>query len=111
MDISYEYQIANMDVAKIDGKDDVVVAVHYRVIAKIDGANIHPVHSGVVNLDAPVDGFTAFEQLTKKQVEGWVKSAIDTKFIEENLRDQIGQEVNPSIQIVTTSKTLLSSHK
>ena len=104
MNISYEYQIANMDVADIDGKNDVVVAIHYRVIAKSDGVDEQPVHSGVVYLEALSDVFTEFSRLTKEQVMQWLKSKLDVDAVERDLMVQLEQIAAQPEPVVTTSK-------
>lgn len=104
MNISYEYQIANFDVANINGMSDVVVVIHYRVVAKGDGVEMQPVHSGVVELDAPSNSFTEFSSLTKEQVEQWLKSKIDVTAIEDGLKLQLEQMALQVKPIATLSK-------
>lgn len=89
MIVKYEYQIANMDVGTIEGVSDAVTAIHYRVVAKHDGVDIHPVYSGVVQLGRPGDNFVEFADLVKDQVEQWLKDAIDDAGIEAELASQV----------------------
>lgn len=89
MNIEYEYQIANLDVGDVNGVTDAVIAIHYRVIAKRDGVDTQPVHSGVVEIGAPGGDFVEFSELTKAQVEQWLKDSIDVAGIEAELALQI----------------------
>lgn len=105
MKINYDYQIANMDVGSVNGFNDVVMAIHYRVVAKGEGVDTQPVHSGVVQMTAPTADFTPFNALTKAQVEQWVKSEIDVKKIEADLATQLEQLVTvQDLPIPTSSK-------
>lgn len=104
MNISYEYQIANLDVANINGMSDVVAAIHYRVVATRDGVDMQPVHSGVVELDAPSDTFTEFNSLTKEQVEQWLKSKINVAAVEQGLKLQLEQMAAQPKPVATMSK-------
>lgn len=104
MNISYEYQIANLDVGDVGGRQDVVTAIHYRVVAKRDDIDIHPVHSGVVPLESPGETFTEFNALTKVQVEQWLKAKIDVAGVEESLKAQLEQMSAQPEETHTTSK-------
>ncbi len=104
MNISYEYQIANLDVASINGMSDVVAAIHYRVVATSEGVDVQPVHSGVVELDAPSDNFTEFNSLTKEQVEQWLKSKIDVAAVEQDLKLQLEKMAAQPERVATTSR-------
>jgi len=90
MNIEYEYQIANMDVGSMDGVNDYVMAIHYRVIAKCAGVGIQPVYSGVADLGTPsAADFIEFSNLTQEHVEQWLKDSIDVSSIESALADEI----------------------
>lgn len=104
MNILYEYQIANMDVGTVNGISDAVMAIHYRVIAKCDGVDMQPVYSGVVQLDEPGSDFIKFSDLTKDQVERWLKSSIDVDGIEAALAEQVASLVKtqPAVQPQTS---------
>ena len=105
MKITYDYQIANMDVGSVNDFNNVVMAVHYRIVAKGEGVDTQPVHSGVVQMTAPTIDFTPFNALTKEQVEQWVKLKIDFEKIEADLAMQLEQLVAvQDLPIPTSSK-------
>lgn len=106
MNITFQYQIINLDVGKVGGMSDVVLSIHYRVIATGEGLDVRPVRSGVVSLETP-DGsaFTEFNSLLKDQVENWLKQNIDTAAIEESLTLELKDlSIGSIYPVVTASK-------
>lgn len=106
MNVIFEYQIANLDVGKVGGMSDVVLSIHYRVIATADGLDVRPVRSGVIGLETPdSSAFTDFNSLSKEQVKKWLKQNIDTEAIEESLTLELRELVaGPVYPVATLSK-------
>jgi len=87
--------------AEIDGHADVIQTVHWRVTAVSDDAKPLTAYAyGSAPLDAPGDGFVAFDDVTREQVKGWVLAFIDTDeaAVQSALDDQIDkQRVPPTV--------------
>jgi len=76
MSVTYTWNFPQLEVApSLDGLTDVVTTVHWTLTAQENGyvASCY----GSVGLDAPGTPYTEFSQLTKEQVESWVKAKID----------------------------------
>jgi hypothetical protein len=76
MALTYTWNFPTLEVApSLDGLEQVVTTVHWTLTAQ-DGSYVASCY-GSVGLDAPGTPYTEFAQLTKAQVESWVKAKID----------------------------------
>ena len=101
---TYNWTIHNLDVyPNQDTLSDVVYNIHWRLTAVSDQEE----HEGtyytsssigtqiVANPDS--ENFTAFEDLTKKQVVGWLEnSELDIDAIKKSLDAQIVEKITPT---------------
>ena len=111
MAINYTWDCRTVDVKTIDGNEDVVFNVHWRLTGT-DDANDDPEGNpqtvsvyGSQELDtSDLSDFTAFADLTNDQITGWVVSAMGedrvTK-IKNNLSNQIAELVTPTQETKT----------
>jgi hypothetical protein len=76
MAVAYTWNFPQLEVApSLDGLTDVVTTVHWTLTAQ-DGNYVASCY-GSVGLDSPGTPYTEFVNLTKAQVESWVKAKID----------------------------------
>ena len=76
MSVTYVWNFPQLEVApSLDGQTDVVTTVHWTLTATED--NYVASCYGSVGLDPPGTPYTEFVNLTKPQVEAWVKAKID----------------------------------
>jgi len=105
MAINYTWDCKTVDVKTIDGNEDTVFNVHWRLIATDDVNNKSASVYGTQELDtSDLSDFTAFADLTASDVQGWVEAAMGADKITEmkaSLDVQIGKLVNPVVQTKT----------
>ena len=95
MAISYEYKIANLEYTNDDSKG--VVVVHWRIEAKED-EELVDVYGSLNFVPEPNNpNYTPFDQLTKKEVIGWVKAKLNTEQIEQALAQKLNKKLNPTV--------------
>ena len=100
MAINYEWDCKTVDVKTIDGNEDTVFNVHWRLTATDDDNNESAAVYGTQTLDtSDLSDFTAFADLTVSDVQGWVEAAVGedrVKEIKDNLAAQIAENVTPT---------------
>jgi len=80
MAVTYNWIVTNMQTKPQDGHDDVVFNVVWRCIGQetVGDVTTNGLFNGSAVLDtSDLTSFTAFADLTKDQVVGWVKSTLD----------------------------------
>jgi hypothetical protein len=79
MTTTYTWSFPHLEVApSLDGLTNVVKTVHWRIMATEDGHSAEAY--GSVSLSDPdPDTFTAFDTLTKADVQAWVESALNAQ--------------------------------
>lgn len=104
MAINYTWNCKTVDVKTIDGNEDTVFNVHWRITGE-DGDYSSSAY-GTIALDtSDLSSFTAFADLTNDQITGWVESALgeDEVQIQKNvIADTIAELKTP----LTTTKTI-----
>ena len=104
MAINYTWDCKTVDVKTIDGNEDTVFNVHWRLIGEDDANNISGVY-GTQTLDtSDLSGFTAFSDLTNNQVTAWVESAMGEDKVTEYksaISNQIAELVTPTQETKT----------
>ena len=99
MAINYTWDCKTVDVKTIDGNEDTVFNVHWRLTGEDDANNISGVY-GTQTLDtSDFSGFTAFSDLTNNQVTTWVESAMGEDKVTEYksaISNQIAELVTPT---------------
>lgn len=98
MAITYDWIFNPLTIRPAEGSlSDVVITIDWRRTA-VDGEYASSVY-GQVNLGPPdPDDYTAFSDLTKTQVEGWVVAALTQSVVDEydaSLAVNIEQQKNP----------------
>ena len=115
MAINYIWDVKTVDVKNIDGKQDAVFNVHWRLSAEDDSNTIKDEEGNDIAATATVYGlqsldtsdlsdFTAFSDLTTSDVQGWVETAIGEDKITEmkdSLHANIAELVTPTQQTKT----------
>nr|BAR34851.1 hypothetical protein [uncultured Mediterranean phage uvMED] len=115
MTINYTWSCKTVDVKTIDGNEDTVFNVHWRLTGTDDTNTVSDGFDGTVNASATVYGtqsldtsdlssFTAFADLTNDQISGWVQSAMSESKVTEiksNLSNQIAELVTPTQETKT----------
>ena len=104
MAINYTWDCKTVDVKTIDGNEDTVFNVHWRLTGEDDANNISGVY-GTQTLDtSDLSGFTAFSDLTNNQVTAWVESAMGEDKVTEYksaISNQIAELVTPTQETKT----------
>lgn len=102
MDIIYDWEITAMEVViNKDGLSKVVDNIDWRLIATVEDKKYRAEHWGKQYVSAPdSDSFTAYDELTKEQVVGWLEGMIDAKQLKENLAFQIDLQANPTHELL-----------
>jgi hypothetical protein len=97
MEIKYNWEITSMDVIlNQDGLSNVVSNIDWRLIATVEGEKYRIDQWAKQYVSAPdANAFTAYEELTKEQVVGWLESILDVPQIKEYLEEQINLQANP----------------
>ena len=115
MAINYTWSCKTVDVKTIDGNEDTVFNVHWRLNAEDDANTVSDGFDGTVNASATVYGsigldtsdlsdFTAFADLTASDVQGWVESALGEDRVTEmkaGLDATIAELVTPTQETKT----------
>jgi hypothetical protein len=97
MSTTYNWSISALDTAPSEGAlSDVVKTVHWRFRAN-NGTHDAEVY-GTVSLEGPTsESFTAFNSLTKTQVESWLESKLNKEELMSSLDMQLERLANPPI--------------
>ena len=115
MAINYTWDCKTVDVKTIDGNEDTVFNVHWRLTGTDDANTVEDLEGNDVAVTASVYGsqgldisdlssFTAFVDLTASNVQGWVESALGEDKVTElknNVSNQIAELVTPSQETKT----------
>jgi hypothetical protein len=111
MAINYTWDCKTVDVKTIDGNQDTVFNVHWRLTGTDDvnnDAEGNPQTAtvyGSQELDtSDLSNFTAFADLTVSDVQGWVESALGEDKVTElktNVSNQIAELVTPTQETKT----------
>jgi len=114
MDISYNLQIGDFHVMPQTGEgnpENVVLAINYALVGVTqhkgvwyahswnEMANVAPENFDFAGINR--DTFTAFENLTKEQVEGWIYSTISPEklqMMKDNIRDKLIDETSLNVR-------------
>ena len=96
MAIIYTWSFPQFDVApKVNGLDDVVVTVHWR-LSGTDEDDVTSECYGTINLGVPnPTDFTNFNNITKEQTIEWVSGAMDVDSIKASIATSIELMKNP----------------
>lgn len=104
MAINYTWDCKTVDVKTIDGNEDTVFNVHWRLTGEDDVNNSSVVY-GAQTLDtSDLSSFTAFTDLTNEQITGWVESALGEDMVTEYksaISNQITELVTPTQETKT----------
>ena len=97
MSTTYNWSISALDTAPSESDlSDVVKTIHWRLNAN-NGTHNAEVYS-TVSLEAPTsESFTAFNSLTKTQVESWLESKLNKEELMSSLDMQLERLANPPI--------------
>jgi len=112
MAINYTWDCKTVDVKTIDGNEDTVFNVHWRLTGTDDANTVEDLEGNDVAVTASVYGsqeldtsdlsdFTAFADLTASDVQGWVEAAMGADKITEikaGLDANIAELVTPTVQ-------------
>jgi hypothetical protein len=114
MDITYNLQIGDFHVMPETGEgnpENVVLAINYALVGVTQHKGVWYAHSwnemanvAPENFDFSAinrDTFTAFENLTKEQVEGWIYSTISPEKLEmmkENIKHKLIDETSLNVR-------------
>ena len=111
MAINYTWDCKTVDVKTIDGNEDTVSNVHWRLTGT-DGANndargnpqTFTVYGAQLLDTTDLSNFTAFADLTNDQITGWVESALGEDRVAElktNISNKIAELVTPTQETKT----------
>ena len=103
MAINYTWDCKTVDVKTIDGNEDTVFNVHWRLTGE-DGEYSSSVYGSQELNTSDLSSFTAFADLTNEQITGWVESAMGEDEVAEykaNISNQIAELVTPTQQTKT----------
>ena len=115
MAINYTWDCKTVDVKTIDGNEDTVFNVHWRLTGTDDANTVEDMQGNDIPATASVYGtqildtsdlssFTAFADLTNDQITGWVESALGEDRVTEikaNISNQITELVTPTQETKT----------
>jgi len=93
MAITYTWEITNLRKApQLDGMQNVLVHVRWKKIGTDENGTTGE-FQGATPLSAPqAEGFTAYEDLTKEQVLGWVQAVVVGTY-EQHVNEQIQKQI------------------
>ena len=93
---TYSWNINALD-AKVSVGDDenVVYTVHWSLIATSEDGEHNVSNIGTHGVEYDADNFTAYEDLTKEIVIGWLESELDVESIKAGLDAQIEKLITP----------------
>ena len=104
MAINYTWDCKTVDVKTVDGNEDTVFNVHWRLTGEDDSNNASTVY-GTKELDtSDLSSFTAFADLTIEQVTNWTRDALGEDRVTElkaNISNQIAELVTPTQETKT----------
>lgn len=104
MAINYTWDCKTVDVKTIDGNEDTVFNVHWRLTGEDDANNSSVVYGTQILDTSDLSSFTAFEDLTASNVQGWVESAIGEDEVTElknGLADSLAKLATPTQETKT----------
>lgn len=115
MAINYTWDCKTVDVKTIDGNEDTVFNVHWRLKGEDNVNTIKDSRGNDITATATVFGtqeldtsdlssFTAFADLTNEQITGWVESALGSDVVQakkESLDAVIAELVTPTQETKT----------
>lgn len=84
MEITFEWSVMprGLRVRRVNGNEDTVVNVTYKITASDGAATVDMVQS--VQLELATSGeFTPFDQLTEQQVLDWARAATPSELVEQ----------------------------
>lgn len=93
---NYNWIISAMECVKKEGDlNDVVITIHWRYAATKDDVSTDMY--GAVSMPLPTgEDFTAYEDLTKEQVCGWLQATLEVEAMQESLEKQLDLSINPT---------------
>ena len=93
---TYKFVISGLHAKIQEGElSNVIESVHWRYQAEDAEGNIADVY-GSVGLEAPSEGFIAYEDLTQADVEGWLEANLDVESLKAGLDAQLEAKANPT---------------
>ena len=111
MAINYTWDCKTVDVQTIDGNEDTVFNVHWRLTGEDDANNDAEGNPQTVTVygaqlldTTDLSNFTAFANLTNDQITGWVESALGEDRVAElktNVSNKIAELVTPTQETKT----------
>ena len=116
MAINYTWNCKTVDVQTIDGNEDTVFNVHWRLTGIDDTNTVSDRFDGTVNASYNIYGtqilhtsdlsnFTAFADLTNEQITGWVESAMGEDKVTE-LKTIISNQIDELVTPTQETKTI-----
>ena len=111
MAINYTWDCKTVDTKTINGNEDTVINVHWRLTGEDDANNDAEGNPQTATLydtqelnTSDLSSFTAFADLTNEQITGWVESAMGEDEVAEykaNISNQIAELVTPTQETKT----------
>jgi hypothetical protein len=84
----------------LDGNADVIFNVHWRLTGEDENGNVGSVY-GTQSLDtSDLSSFTAFEDITEEQINGWIETAMGSEEVQakkDAIDAQIEEKINPTV--------------
>ena len=98
MALTWTFEFPSLDVAPaFDGKQDVVQAVHWRLIGTTStGETASSYGSFAVPYD-PAAKFTAFADIKRADLRAWMKASIDLPGVKSAIKAQLKAGIDPPI--------------
>ena len=111
MAINYTWDCKTVDVKTIDGNEDTVFNVHWRLTGTDDvnndaegNAQTASVYGTQILDTSDLSSFTAFADLTNEQITGWVESALgsgEVQLKKDAIANTIAELVTPTQETKT----------
>ena len=112
MAINYTWDCKTVDVKTIDGNEDTVFNVHWRLIATDDvnkdsegHAQTASVYGAQILNTSDLSSFTAFANLTESDVQGWVEEALGANKVAE-LKTKLDENISELVAPTQQTKTI-----
>jgi len=116
MAINYTWDCKTVDVKTIDGNEDTIFNVHWRLTGTDDTNTVSDGFDGTVNASATVYGtqdldtsdlssFIALTDLTASDVQGWVESAMGEDKVTE-LKNGLAGSISKLVTPTQETKTI-----
>tara|TARA_A100001201_G_scaffold83485_1_gene74044 strand:- start:12 stop:335 length:324 start_codon:yes stop_codon:yes gene_type:complete len=105
MAINYTWDCKTVDVQTIDGNEDTVFNVHWRLTGEDDANNSSGVYGTQILDTSDLSSFTAFADLTNEQITGWVQSAMGEDKVTE-LKTIISNQIDELVTPTQETKTI-----